>query len=1176
MFLGGWLAASLGCAPALPEPTLEGVAPVWGWNGESTDVTVVGTNLLPSVYAYADTRGDHRIYEDFELELVDADGLVIALTGEELDTYRALKAQVPSGHPSGLYDVRVTTPAGKTAVLEGGFTVTDTRADHLSFEVEEVAFEVHQTAVLGIVLADPEGAPVGEDLAIEVRADPDQGADSASFSLKGLVDVAVLEDGVGIRGRLGSDGEAFVTVTSTEPGGLRLNVDPESEDSLIRGDEVFLDFSPGAIEGATLELPGEDFVAQAGAEFPVEITIVDVYGNTVDDVALDVWLEEECGDLRDSFTIVGSQTRYVAVTGATDTTCSLNKVKLYGGTTGESATFETTPGPASTVTLFSAGQTAVAGESFHLLLWAEDDYANVLQDFESTVTLTDTEGALASASCGEGPVRFCELVFDTATSSTILQATSDVAFGQSDPITVVAGEASVMLLQGPEGPLVAGVDFPIGVRVEDDWANGVELDPDGADPFDVDLGGEAATCTWAAGAATGEYDLSCRTTVAAEAATLTVSLPSRGLEATFADLEVVNGDLAAVALTPESSTVTAGVPFALTAVATDAWGNAYLEQTDSVIDLSEPSGTLSPASLTLLGTGQGSTDVTILAAGPAVVITASQAGVAYGTTTVTVEPAELSDFDVGADQGWTWLDEALELRITALDAHGNTVTGFTGAVTLTSTTGSFGDQVLTEVDGGVVTTSLTWTDAVVGDTVRAAADSGETGESAAIDVLDGDCGSPPVAELLLDGLSEDLVCRIGGAATVAADLSGSSGSPTVFHLDDGQGGFTRLASSTSTLQVDSEGAWVVQAVVGDDQACGGAASATLWVGDADGEPVGPVTVATAHTSRTAGSTSNGSTTVTVSATTCSGDLAAAGTLYVRADLGDFSGPAATGSGLALTLDSAGSATATWSVQSSEHAGTATLEAGTLDGASWGSGTVDVTGDSARPTVVSVDPSGTTSELLDQVVVVFTEAMSESSISTSRVGLAGDGGALAISALSLDSGGTTLTITLEETLDTSQGPTWLSLSSSLRDELGSNRLDGSWSGAASGYSSVFGAVDDDALSMVGCTPDTAQLAPDGDDGTASQRDEVDLAVSADGTPSWWLLQVRDDTDALVRTDRVVGSATTATVTWDARGDDGFVAPPGTYGLEVSTIDAQDNLSTPCATEVTLSQQYRSPQ
>jgi hypothetical protein len=906
--------------------------------------------------------------------------------------------------------------------------------------------------------------------------------------------------------------------------------------------------------------------------------VLDEYGNVVDDRGTDVWIFESCGTFRDSITVIGTVPLEVVVTGATGDECAENQLSVSGGASGLSGFFDTLPGSASELRILASADTAVAGAPYPAVVWAEDDYGNTLQEFVGELNLTDSEGSLDTTSCEEGAVRFCTLTFINAVSSTVILADDGIdATGSSEPIVVVAGPAVELVVTGLPDSLVAGVETEITATISDPYGNAIAIDASGADPFEDQHGSDANVCQWLGETDLGVHELACTFTAASEAVAFVLSLPSLALSADAIDLEVINGPLAQVDVSTDVSTIGAGDAFNVEITASDEFGNAYVVKTDADLDLADEALTLAPQVLQIGEDGTASGPFTIDRAGSPITVNISQAGITLASFDITVQAGEADHLSVELDGAWTWLDKSLSVRVTARDNYGNAVPDFSSVVVLSSGQDAFTSSALPSFADGTSTSQLTWNEAVLQDTVIAIAEEGLLGTSDPVDVLDANCAEAPTAVLTLDGQSEAVVCRVSVSATVTADFSQSTGASEIvaYHLDDGQGGLQRLTDVSVDLETDQEGGWTATLVVVDSDACGDETSAIWWAGDADLDPVGPIIVSGSHTTRTAGSSTNGTTTVQLAGTTCSGDLAAGGTLYARVDLGILQGLTAVGSGLAVTLDSLGEGSLTWSVETETHAGTATLDTGTGNGASWGTVSMAVTGDSARPTVVSVDPSGSTAELLSEVVVVFTEPMNSSTVSDLTIALDGPDGTEIISTYGLDEFGTELTLTLDSQLDANAGEWVLTIDSAARDDAGNNRLDGTWSGSSSNYTGIFGNVVDDAITVSGCIVDSQVLIPDGDDGAGDEADSVTVTATSSQGPIWWALQVLDNDGQAVRTFRQAGSGTATTLTWDGRTDDGFVAGVGVYILAVSTFDAQDNQSTGCENQVTLEQHFGDP-
>ena len=307
--------------------------------------------------------------------------------------------------------------------------------------------------------------------------------------------------------------------------------------------------------------------------------------------------------------------------------------------------------------------------------------------------------------------------------------------------------------------------------------------------------------------------------------------------------------------------------------------------------------------------------------------------------------------------------------------------------------------------------------------------------------------------------------------------------------------------------------------------------------------------------------------VDVSATDCTGDVAAGQSLFFRADLGT---PllTSTGAGLELVLDSSGTGSFFWDFDTG-YAGSATLMASSAGGGAYGSTTVDVDGDTARPQVVAVTPAGIELGIVDSIEVTFNEPILN--VSSSSVSLTGPDGDVDLTCTLADDD-TVLEITPNSTVDGSLGTWTLSLSGQVRDVDG-NGLDGTWSGVRSAASFVFGDVSSSLPDVSSCATSVDTFRPDGDDGASEQADGVLVTPTATASPTWWWLVITDPSGERVRSLREAG--TTSGATWDGRGDDGRVVESGDYRLSLWPIDSNENIGDGCDVTVTLAQNVETP-
>lgn len=1165
------LAACTLLAP--PEIVVTGVTPEWGYFGERTEIEIRGERFFPAVVVDDAVDEGGRIQGAFEAWLQTDPPT--ALEDVQLTAYDRLSAEVPEGLTPGVYDVRVVAPSGDVATLPASFTVTDTRADHLGIIVGAAGWEVGTYVPLVLRLQDPEGDAVPQAMAVSLTATSETGATGLTFVPGGLDDEVPFEDEVGVTGRLGPDGEAIVLVTSEVPDDVTFTL-AAVDDPVVDPDSVLLSWDPGSIDEVEVALPRTEFRTVAGEPFDVRITLRDEFGNELPSDTARVILIDECTDWWSAVTVNGSVTTEVMLTAACESDV-LHVITTEGQWS--SSPFTVLPADPVGYTLEPTPTSVTAGESALLLaVHGVDVYGNVVSDLDGTVRLADDVGGLDPArsvglqTCpgfppGDEATQVCTVALWVASDAVTLTATDQQGrSGVSPPITVVANVATQLMVTSGERQVAAGEPFEVVVRLVDDWGNDVAFDPNGADPvsFEDDTG--TVACTWSAESTDGHvFDCTVEAAHPGDEVRATVG----ALDGVLPDpMVVTNAALALVEIEPLSPPFTAGQTFEMVVRGFDAYGNAYMVQTDPSVELADTTGTLDPAVVALGGNGEGTVSASITRAATGIVVTGSQGGTAMGASApFTVAAAEAASLSVTAPP-WLVVGEVGEVTVTVVDAHGNATPGYSGTVTVATVSGVCDPTVIDDFDQGSAVATLSCTSAALSEQVTAEDADGLYGETGWLDVLDFACADGPSADLTLDGDTELLVCTTGGTATVAADASASvagNNGVVLYHFVDSEGTAERTTSATSAFTWTGEGIRVVELVVADRLACADAVEAVAYVGADDGDATGPITVTPSASTVTAGGTVR----VAVAAVDCKGDVADLATVRLRADLGTVAGTS-TGDGLEATLDAAGEAEVDWTFGEA-FATTATLHVASADGGAYGAAEVTTTQDGVRPTVVSMTPSGRIVDDVSTITVVFTEPMYTTNLSAATVQLAGPSGTVGTTlSMSADLG--TLTITPTWPVHGADGTFALTLSSNVRDRAG-NRIDGAWSGSASSFTGTFGAVVDSGPTMSSCTTDLSLFRPDGDPGAAAEADEVTMTPLAATIPDAWSWSVVDDTGAHVRSGHADG--TVATLAWDGRGDDGRVVASGDYTMRARAVDAQGNHSPWCEAAVQVDHVVEAP-
>jgi hypothetical protein len=1196
-----WLAGvalACSCVQDVSAPTLDALEPAWGWTGESTDVLLLGADFYPGVAATGADRFEIDRQFDAWLEL---DGEQVALEGVSLQDLSSLSARVPAGLDPGRYDVGVRTPNGGEALLVAGFAVTETRADHLELDTETLTHPVLSLARVGVQLLDPAARTVPEALPIRVTV---VGAeDSSALRFEETLDDQRWDGTLpGIRGTLGAGGTGFVALTSESPGDLWLEITADDDDSVVAGASQFLAFTAGGVASIEVALPEEDFVPEAGAEFPLRLTLRDELGNPTDGAVASVTLVELCGDadtrLRRTVVFADEHVLLDAyLAGATGTGgCSVNGIEVVGqadgaAIQGASRDILVTPGAPATLAVSAFPDLVEAGgDPVVVVVQAEDAFGNATPETTGSVTLSDTAGGLGPdtgpsacreldegvTTCEAWPVRAGEDI-------EIIAITSAGLTGVSGPIEVLAGTPDRLEVSTSPATVAAGDLFDLTLRAEDAWDNPVDIDPTGGDAPEFGDGEGSVNCAWTASeGSAGDERFACAATHAEPAKVVVATLPG-GATGDAAPFEVTNGDLAKATVDLGGmSTLTAGDPLDLTVQALDTWDNPYVVQAVSSVDIYDKSGEVVAEPVALDATGGGS-----LRLRPTVAWGANQLDAYDGATLLgrslafDVTAGTVVGLGVGLPRTWVEVGEDVDVTVTAEDAYGNPVPTFTGAVTLSSDQDAADGVTTSTFSSGVAITQMRWDQVALQDTVDADG-SGLAGTSAAVDAAE-DCGAAgPTASLDIGGDTDHVTCRVSGVTpTTNLDATGTVAGASALlatHVSPTGSTWERTTSTSTTTTWDTVGATEVRVVVVDEAGCMDEAAARVWVGDSDGEPTGPVTLTAASGALVAGSTTLGSTTVDLGASDCAGDPASGGTLAVRADLGSLSSGTSTltptGAGLELTLDASGEGQVTWSMTTTPNDGVATLHAGTAAGSAHGDTSVDVSGEFAPPTVLSVEPVGVRTGRFQTLSVRFSEPMLASSLTAATVGLTAPDGTTVTDA-TLDVDVDTVTITLDDEQDAGSGAWSIGVGSGARDAAG-NRLDGAWTGGSSAFLVTFGLVTDMAPDLTDCIAATTVIRPDGDDGSGDEADDLEVSLQATGTPSWWELIVLDADGELVVVDREAGTGAAATIAWNGRDAAGAVVASGDYTASLTPLDASWNEGTGCTRAVRVRHRVQAPE
>ncbi|MGO8826430.1 MAG: hypothetical protein ACLQU9_14500, partial [Acidimicrobiales bacterium] len=371
--------------------------------------------------------------------------------------------------------------------------------------------------------------------------------------------------------------------------------------------------------------------------------------------------------------------------------------------TGTSTAFTVNPGAPGSFSVTNPG-TQTAGTPFSVTITATDSYGNAAGNYTGPQTLSFT--GPSNSPNGTQPVYPVSVNFTngvgTASGITLYDAqTTSLTVGQngangnSGNFTVNGTGAIGAFVLSNIGTQTAGTAFNVTITATDQYGNaatgyangnhtltftGPSNSPNGHVPT------YPAQVNFTNGVGTANITL-----YDAQTTTLTASATGPSLTGTSNSF-TVNGKAATAYSVTNPGTQTAGTPFTLTITAVDAYGNTDTGYNPgfSNINFSGPASSPNGTAPTYQGSGffgtypftNGVATATVtLYDVQTTTITASQGGLSGTSTSFAVNGAAPATFNV-SNPGAQVVGTPFSVGITAVDAYGNTATGYTGPQTL--------------------------------------------------------------------------------------------------------------------------------------------------------------------------------------------------------------------------------------------------------------------------------------------------------------------------------------------------------------------------------------------------------------------------------------------------------------------------------------------------------------
>ena len=475
-----------------------------------------------------------------------------------------------------------------------------------------------------------------------------------------------------------------------------------SSSGLSAASSTLIVVTPGAATHLVISSQPPGSVA-AGANFGLSATAYDAFGNLASSdngsVSLTVASGPSGGVLNGTLNVSASNGvvnfEGLKLNVAGQYTFTVSSGNLSSATT---SLLNVTPGAAAHLTLSGPPPASLCpGQLFGVTATFEDSFGNVATGFSGAVNLSLANsppgGALAgtlTANASAGLASFSNLAIDLAGAGYTLQITSGSLSANSASIVVRSVQAiRLVVVAQPPADIVAGTSFGVSVYAEDNFGNlaasfGGTVNVAIVDTRSAQLLGGPISLMACQGTATFS-GLAIETagsgySLQIEAAGLTSATTSA-----FSVLPAAALSVQIIAAPPTSTQ--AGVPFGLTAVVMDAFGNLV---TNTSVPLS---ATVASGSSGSAVTGQQSqftsqgiaafSDLVLDRAGITTLEVRSPGLSPATTQPVNVLPASASQLLVAAQPpSIVTAGNSFALSVVAADQFGNMATGFSRYVTL--------------------------------------------------------------------------------------------------------------------------------------------------------------------------------------------------------------------------------------------------------------------------------------------------------------------------------------------------------------------------------------------------------------------------------------------------------------------------------------------------------------
>ncbi|MEW6607833.1 MAG: fibronectin type III domain-containing protein [bacterium] len=597
------------------------------------------------------------------------------------DLSQTIQPTIISNFTDGIWDGTITiTRAGTSAISAGYQSKTGTSNPFYVRPGKPVKFIVYPENPIYIL--------AGGSVSITAQLSDVYGNAVGSAGISCNLEVVVLS------GKAGTLSATTSTTTNTgQIDTITYWVSPNAND---KARIELLSTLPPATSGTITTSSGElamftfDTIATqtAGMDFSIKITARDAYENPVP-FAGTVTLIDFSNSLKPTQTtsfINGIWDGFDSITvrGTTSITA------IYGDIRGTSNTFWVCGGEVEYFVI-STITTQTAGISFPLSIKAYDRWRNIADMFNSSATLTDTSRTISPTKTTNFSLGIWDgTVSITRAGTTLIMAGYQGKTGTSNPFFITPSSLDHFLI-GTITNQTAGIDFPVVLTAKDAYNNTVTSFTDKVQLEDTSLTlNPKLTTNFVAGIWDGIGSIT-------RAGTSSITASYQGKTGTSNPFLVSHNSLDHFLIGTMSNCV-AGVPFPITIMAQDSYGNIVLNFSDKV-QLEDTSLSLNPKLTTNFMAGIWNGIGSITRTGTTSIMAGYQ-GKTGTSNPFLVSHNNLDHFLIGTMSNCI-AGVPFSITIMAQDSYGNTMLNFSDKVQLEDTSLSLNPKLTTNFMAGI-------------------------------------------------------------------------------------------------------------------------------------------------------------------------------------------------------------------------------------------------------------------------------------------------------------------------------------------------------------------------------------------------------------------------------------------------------------------------------------------